>query len=189
MCHGFESGITTDATSSILHPKLFTSRENGIIHDVGHGQGSFSWKIAELCAKENFWPDTISSDHHKDNVNGPAYDLVTVMSKFLHLGMPLYEIIKAVTSTPAKVIGKEDSVGSLGPGRMADVSVLRVREWGDGVQLEDCHLEMRKLTKVIEPVGVWREGERIEVVNPWRVWPNKSEEYFLEQDKVNKWLK
>ena len=187
MCHEFISGIM-DHTSLSLNPKLPTSRKMGIIHDVGHGQGSFSWNVAELCAKEKFWPDTISSDLHKDNINGPCYDLTTVMTKFFYLGMPLYDIIKAVTYTPAKVIGKENSIGSLLPGRCADVTVLKISKSKD-VLMEDCHLEMRKLTEIIEPVHVWRCGEMIPIECHWAEWPNKSNEYFREQSKINEWKK
>ena len=67
----------------------------------GHGQGSFNWTVAEVCAGQDFLPDTIL---HSGNIHGPAYDLPMVMSKFLHLGMPLYDIIKAVTVMPTTVI-------------------------------------------------------------------------------------
>lgn len=80
---------------------------------MGHGQGSFSWTVAEICAKEGFWPDIISSDLHVESVHGPAYDLLTVMSKMLHVGMPLIDIIKSVTMTPAAAIGRSDLIGSL----------------------------------------------------------------------------
>ena len=57
--------------------------------DIGHGQGSFDWKVAELAAKSGFWPDTISTDLHTGNVNGTVKDLANVMSKMLTLGMSI----------------------------------------------------------------------------------------------------
>jgi dihydroorotase len=163
------------------------SIDKGIVHDVGHGQGSFVWSVAESCARESVWPHTISTDLHKGNVNGPAYDLPIVMSKLLHLGMPLYEVIKAVTINPAVVIRKEDVIGSLSVGRCADVTVLRVAKSSHGILLEDCDLEMREMFEVIEPIAVWKSGEKIEVENHWINWPNKSEEYLREQNKVRDW--
>ncbi len=62
--------------------------------DVGHGQGSFDWRVAEAAAAEDLWPDTISTDLHTGNVNGNAVkDLPNVMSKFLSLGMPLKKVV------------------------------------------------------------------------------------------------
>ena len=54
--------------------------------DVGHGEGSFSWEIAGICAQNGFFPDVISTDLHSGNIGGLAKDLPWVMSKFLHLG-------------------------------------------------------------------------------------------------------
>ena len=69
--------------------------------------------MAEACVKEGFWPDLISTDLHTESMDGPAYDLTTVMTKLLHLGMPLTDVIAAVTSKPAAAIGKSGEIGSL----------------------------------------------------------------------------
>ena len=50
--------------------------------------------------------------------------LATTMSKFLALGMPLEDVIRATSARPAEVIGRQDTVGSLQVGRVADVTVL-----------------------------------------------------------------
>ena len=73
----------------------YTNREmgrQGVVFDVGHGQGSFDWRVAEAAAEQGFWPDLISTDLHSGNVGGTAKDLAHVMSKFLHLGMPFLEV-------------------------------------------------------------------------------------------------
>ena len=68
-------------------------KRRGVIFDVGHGQGSFDWRVAEEAASaRGFWPDLISTDLHSGNVDGAAKDLTHVMSKFLALGMPFYEV-------------------------------------------------------------------------------------------------
>ena len=188
MLHAFESGIVDNATAPpSLHPAVLSSRERGVLHDIGHGQGSFSWTVGELCAKQNFWPDTISSDHHTGSIAGPAYDLTTVMTRMLHLGMPLCDIIKAVTVTPAKAIGKENIIGSLSPGSDADIAVLQVCDCN--VMLEDCHLDMRKLTRRFQPIEVFRSGERVTVEDLWSEWPNRSDKYMKEQQRINTWKK
>ena len=61
--------------------------ERGVIFDVGHGAGSFSWEVVQKAMAQGVEPTTISSDLHVYNVNGPVYDLVNVVNKFLYLGM------------------------------------------------------------------------------------------------------
>ena len=131
--------------------------------------------MAEICARDSFWPDTISSDLHRGNVHGPAYDLPTVMSKFLALGMPLYDVISSVTINPARAIKKEDSVGSLSPGRCADVAILRLSDCD--VMLEDSQQQMRRVIQRLVPVAVWRAGQSV-AVKERTCWPNKDENYL-----------
>lgn len=83
--------------------------------------GSFSWDSLEACARDGFWPDLISTDLHVESMNGPAYDLTSVMTKLLHAGMPLVDVISAVTSKPAAAIGKSNIIGSL---KVCDYSQL-----------------------------------------------------------------
>ena len=96
---------------------VLEAKRRGVCFDIGHGQGALNWKVAEICAEQGFWPDSISTDLHQGNIHGPAYDLPTVMSKLLHVGMPLYDVIKAVTITPATLISKDHLIGSLSPGQ------------------------------------------------------------------------
>src|SRR5215831_11117454 len=96
--------------------------ERGVIFDVGHGRGSFSWEVAERALEQGIGPTTISSDLHAYNVDGPVYDLATTVSKFLHLGLSLEDALHKVTVTPARVLGMADQIGT-----------LRVGAWGDAV--------------------------------------------------------
>src|ERR1051325_2101076 len=108
---------------------LLEARERGVIFDVGHGVGSFGWEVAEpACQEHGFWPDTISTDIHTFNLYGPAFDQPTTMSKFLHPGMPLPQIIRAASHAPAKAMGLGDRFGLLKAGRQADIALLRVEK-------------------------------------------------------------
>lgn len=68
MFHGFKSNIVDPVTccidSCVLH-----AQHRGVYADLGHGQGGFSWTVAEIAAKENVWPDTISTDLHSGNTD------------------------------------------------------------------------------------------------------------------------
>lgn len=110
------------------------------------------------------------SDLHTLNTSGPAYDLPTVMTKFLYLGMPLIEIIKAVTSSPAHAYGLH-SIGSLSKGKDADVTVLSIEDCD--VSLEDCISQTRNVKKRLKAVAVWRAGEEYPISNP-NIWPNPN---------------
>jgi dihydroorotase len=102
------------------------ARDKGIIFDSGHGFGSFDYATAEVAFEAGFWPDTISTDLHSLSASGPVGDLATTMSKFLNLGMPLHEVIRAATSRPAEVIKRQDTIGALRVGGVADITVLEL---------------------------------------------------------------
>jgi dihydroorotase len=126
------------------------ARDRGVLFDVGHGAGSFSFDSAEALARAGFWPDTISSDLHQLSLAGhnlvdhesgvetiiadvrgdgtPAYSLLTVMTKFLYLGMPLMEVLRATTATPAAVLTQRGRIGTLAPGAIADIALLSIVE-------------------------------------------------------------
>ena len=81
----------------MVWPEAFAARERGILFDVGHGVGSFTWRVARAALAQGFPPDTISSDIHAHNHAGPVHDLPRTLSKLLHLGMPLQDVIAAAT--------------------------------------------------------------------------------------------
>ena len=124
--HGREGGIL-DERDRVL-PDVRRAVENGILLDVGHGAGSFAFRTAEKAFAQNVLPGTISSDVHQGNVNGPVYDLATTLSKFLHLGMSLEEVIRRATANPAKALAFPAGTGSLKEGAAADVAVFELRE-------------------------------------------------------------
>jgi dihydroorotase len=105
----------------------WAAREKGVLFDIGHGAGSFDFGVAEAMLKAGFPPDIISSDVHVLCINGPAYDNMETMSKFLYLGMPLPDLVRAVTATPAKALGRPD-LADLSVGSTGDATVMRIEE-------------------------------------------------------------
>ena len=106
---------------------VLAARKRGVLFDIGHGMGSFSFKTARAMLANGFYPDTISSDIHALCIDGPAFDQVTTLSKFLCLGMELSEVIRRTTVNPAMALKRHD-LGSLRPGSAGDATVLSVRE-------------------------------------------------------------
>ncbi|MBZ5859320.1 amidohydrolase/deacetylase family metallohydrolase [Flavihumibacter profundi] len=122
-----------------VKPFIFKAQERGIIFDVGHGGGAFSWRQAVPAARQGFWPNVISTDLHAESMNGGMKDLSNVMSKFLALGMPLKDVILRTTWNPAQVIKRED-LGNLDTGSDADIAVFSLRQGNFGF------LDIRKTT-------------------------------------------
>ena len=107
-------------------PEAWKAHEDGIIFDVGHGAGSFRYEIAQRAMEQGFISDVISTDLHTGNINGPVYDLPTVLSKLMHLGLSLGDVIEKATFSAAKAIQREEQLGHLKVGTVADVAVFEV---------------------------------------------------------------
>ena len=122
MYHSDPHGILDE--NGRIRKSIQRAQDRGVIFDVGHGEGSFDWSVCESALAQGFGPTTISSDLHHYNVNGPVFDLLTTVAKFLHLGMPLDEAIARVTTVPAGVIGLAGKAGTLKVGAFGDAVVL-----------------------------------------------------------------
>jgi dihydroorotase len=129
---------------------VLQARARGVLFDVGHGMGSFSWATARAMVSAGFWPDTISSDVHAMCINGPAWDLLRTMTKFLALGMSLGQVITATTLSPAKALRRSD-LGTLAPGSAGDASVIALEERAIG--LEDVLGEVVPHDRLLVPRG------------------------------------
>src|SRR5215471_18450082 len=105
---------------------VIEARQRGVLFDIGHGKGSFAFKTARAMLANGFLPDTISSDVHALCINGPAFDQVTTMSKFLCLGMPLANVIAASTTNAAFALRRPE-LGNLKPGSAGDATILSIR--------------------------------------------------------------
>ena len=110
-----------------VRDEVLAAREKGVIFDIGHGKGSFGWDVAAAMLAAGMPPDTISSDVHAMSQYGPAFDQLVTMSKFLHLGMPVPEIVAASTINAAKAVGRPE-IGGLAVGGPGDATLLRIED-------------------------------------------------------------
>lgn len=106
-----------------IRKEIIEARERGIIFDIGHGYGGFSYRSGRAMLAEGIKPDVISSDVHVICVDGPAHDVLAVMSKFMALGMTLTEVIAATTANPARALRRDD-IGTLRVGAAGDATIL-----------------------------------------------------------------
>jgi dihydroorotase len=128
LTHAFRPFPNSPATQQgTVKREVLEARKRGVKFDIGHGKGSFAFKTARAMLANGFMPDTISSDVHQLCINGPAFDQVTTLSKFLCLGMPLDEVIAASTVNAAMAL-KRPELGSLKPGSVGDATLLSIKE-------------------------------------------------------------
>jgi dihydroorotase len=139
-----------------VYGHLWRARERGVIFDLGHGAGSFWFRNALPALRDGFPPDSISTDLHMGNINGPVVSMLTTMSKYLSMGMPLREVIERSTVTPAREIGHPE-LGTLSVGAEADVAVLKRMEGAFG--FTDCGRAKMVGKEKLECLMTIRAGE------------------------------
>ncbi len=167
------------AETGEVHPIVWAALERGVTVDVGHGS-HFSFDMARRTLAAGIRPYTLGADMHGYNVKvseasasekahnpfaGVApFNLTNAMSKLLALGLTLPEVVATVTSNPAAMLGMSDSLGTLAPGREADVSVL---DLADGAfELADNSGVTVIARQMITPVFCLRGGVRYEANSP-----------------------
>jgi dihydroorotase len=118
-------------------PQILALKDRGIFTDGQLTTTHHSWAVSEKAAAQGWWPDTISTDISRTPDGQPASVLVP-MSEFLHLGMPLEQVIAGATTNPARAMNAPEKIGTLEPGVTADVAVLELEqgnfEYNDGAR-------------------------------------------------------
>ncbi len=152
--------------SGHVNPGMWEGRKRGVIFDVGHGGGSFAWRVAVPAIQQGFLPDSISTDLHISSMNAGMKDMINVMSKFLAMGLSLDDVVARSTWNPAREIHHEE-LGNLSVGSGADVAVLRLAKgkfgftdmYGarmDGDEKLTCELTLRDGRVVYDLNGITR---------------------------------
>ncbi|HLG50357.1 MAG TPA: amidohydrolase/deacetylase family metallohydrolase [Chloroflexota bacterium] len=153
-----------------VYDYIWEARRRGVILDLGHGAGSFWYRLAVPCIEQGYFPDTISTDQHTGNVNGPVFTMLHTVSKMLNLGIPLADLIYRSTVAPARAIGRPE-LGTLSEGAEADVAVIRLQHgrfgyWDCGRgkmighQKLECMLTIRAGQVVYDPHGLTMDDWR-----------------------------
>ena len=158
--HSSDTGVLDEAGK--VRPEAVAASERGVLFDVGHGAGSFSFQVAETAMRQGLRPGTISSDLHHYNLHGPVYDLATTLSKFMHLGWSLEDAVARATAAPARAMGMLGEIGTLAVGACADVAVFNVEE--GAFDFFDASGEKRIGERRLVPVVTVRAGEIYEPV-------------------------
>jgi dihydroorotase len=159
-----------------LYPRIAELREQGLVLDIGHGAGSFSFDTARTMLANGILPDVISTDIHQLAIQGPCFDMPTTISKFLAIGMSFEDAIERTTSKAAAAIHL-DHLGSLQPGSVADIAMFHLEE-GD-YTFQDVFMNEQKGRQLLVNDATWIGGEELERVpypdlQPWAVLSEKQ---------------
>ncbi len=150
--HGYGGTPFEDETGKPV-PAALAARERGVLFDVGHGMGGFTWRQAEkACQEFGFWPDTISSDLHHFNVFSPVCNLANMLSKFLLMGAPLEQVIAMATGNTAPALRNVSISPSLNEGAPANLTVFQVQE--GNFEFIDTVGQIKTNTQRIVPLAV-----------------------------------
>ena len=127
--HGQDHGIMGPEKQFLLR-EVVEAQRLGIVFDCAHGRGGhFNFPLIEKALDQGFLPDTISTDlTFMTATRGPVFDLTTTMSKLMHFGVSIEDVVLRATARPAKIAGLEGTVGTLRPGANADVAILELRD-------------------------------------------------------------
>ena len=161
------SGLRNELDASgHVNKGMIEGRKRGVIFDVGHGGGSFAWRIAMPAIEQGFLPDSISTDLHIGSMNAGMKDMLNVMDKFLAMGIGVEKVIEWSTWNPAREIHHEE-LGNLSVGSPADIAVLRLQQGNfgftdmygarlNGQQKLDCEVTVRNGKIVYDLNGITR---------------------------------
>lgn len=140
LCHCYQNCGTRTILdeNGKVDTALWAARERGVLFDGASGRTNYDLNVLRAALDQGFSPDIISTDLNAFNVYGKIlYGLLYVLSEYKAAGMPLYEIIRRVTQNPAKYMQMEGEIGTLTPGAMADVAILK--EKPHPVHYSDLH--------------------------------------------------
>ncbi len=146
--HGKPGGILGEDGKPI--EQAVRGRARGVRFDVGHGVESFSFNTYKRALAVGFDCDSISTDLHVENYEGPVFDLATTVTKLIACGEPLEDAISKVTSVPALLFGL-DGLGQLAPSMTGDINIFRYDDVDVTLQDASCdtvevchHVNVRK---------------------------------------------
>ena len=162
-----------DAERQIL-PFVKVLWDRGLVMDIGHGAGSFSFDTARAMLANGMPPDVISTDLHQLSIQGPMFDMPTTMAKFLALGMNLNDVVERSTVRPARAMGRTD-IGTLTVGKPADVALFKLRQ--GTFTFYDIFMDTQKGTTQIDNTLTIVGGEKLPLLpeRPLDFWAQISE--------------
>lgn len=159
ICHVYQgTGSTILDADGRIKEKILAARRRGVLFDTADGRGNHSQQVIKQAIAEGFYPDIISTDLVRQGVfRETLFGLPLVMSKYLAAGLPLGEVVRACTETPARALGLAGKAGTLAPGAQADIAIFSLKE--SARQMHDRHGGAMTIPKYLFPEMTVLKGE------------------------------
>jgi dihydroorotase len=156
-CKGYPRGIMNRHGRPV--PEAWAALERGVLFDTGHGQDSYTFVAHRQARAAGFTIGSLSTDLHSGNLAGPVESLALTMTKALHLGVPLGEVIEQVTLSPAKALRRQHDLGVLDVGREADLTLFRIVD--EPTPIADAEGNREVAARRIDVVQTVRAGRAV----------------------------
>lgn len=126
--HGTGNAILKE--SGEVFPAIKEAKARGVIFDCSNGVAHFDFTVARNAMEQGFNPDIISTDLTLRNSlrTDKVFSLLFIISKYLNMGMSFFDVVRAVTRTPARLMKMEGQIGTLAPGAFADIAIVKLRK-------------------------------------------------------------
>jgi dihydroorotase len=155
-------------TDGKLVPEAREARDRGVWLDTAHGRGNFSFDTGARILDQGLLPHCISTDLTVPGRQNTVHSMTEMMTRFLALGFTMEQVVEMCTINPARALGEEGRLGSLGTGKQADISVLDIKD-GDWVVYDVLGIA-RKVERAVVPVMAVKRGEVFEAGWGPRTW-------------------
>lgn len=126
--HGTGNAILKE--SGDLFPAIQEAKGRGVVFDCSNGVAHFDFNVARNAMEQGFNPDIISTDLTLRNSlrTDKVFSLLFIMSKYLNMGMSFFDVVRAVTATLARLMKMSGQTGTLAPGALADIAIVKLRK-------------------------------------------------------------
>ena len=131
LCHTFQAMGPYNLLNEQgrVHDAVWEARKRGVLFDSAQGRVHCSFKVAKAAIEQGFQPDVISTDLITFSAyQERLFSLPVAMARYLALGMSLTDVVRCCTETPARIMDMEGQIGTLRPGALADVAVMKMVE-------------------------------------------------------------
>ena len=158
-----------------LVPEAREAHERGVWLDTAHGRMNFSFDVGERVIDQGVLPHCISTDLTVPGRARTVHSMTEMMTRFLSMGFTFDQVVTMCTENPARAVGVDDRIGTLHPGKQADLSVLDIQD-GDWV-VYDVLGDSRKSDRAVTPVMAVKKGQVFEAAwgpRPWGWEPDSA---------------
>ncbi|KPI56761.1 hydrolase [Clostridioides difficile] len=112
-----------------LYECVKKAREREIIFDTGEGRKHGDFEVMLKAKEQGFIADICSTDLVLESMfRRPIFSLPNLMSRYLCMGISLYDVVKMTTQNPAKLMKMENQIGCLSEGANADVAIFDIMD-------------------------------------------------------------